>query len=162
MLVGFKVLRSILLQGAIRIQLGFKTFCLLRHCLSTKTPEFATHRVAMASRVPPLKFSQYLTQDQSPLFGKLPPEIRHPIFEFTLADYEDPKQPYPFDSEYYRPGHTCRLVSDCSLLLTCRRIYAEARLLPLPLATFTFWNVDRKWDKDVQGIFHCTFYDKRP
>lgn len=78
-------------------------------------------------------------QAQSPLFSKLPGEIRNHVFELALARSEDKNKPYRKDAYYYRPGYTCEHRSDLRLLRTCRRIYAEARHLPLQNMTATLW-----------------------
>lgn len=87
------------------------------------------------------------TQAQSPLFAKLSPEIRHQIFSYVLAEYEDMSRAYSPDQEhhaddfwmYFRPRCKAPLVIDLNLLYTCRRVYYEAHHLPMRLATHRFW-----------------------
>ncbi|KAH6874618.1 hypothetical protein BKA70DRAFT_1128915 [Coprinopsis sp. MPI-PUGE-AT-0042] len=68
-------------------------------------------------------------QSASPLFAGFPPEIRAEIFSLALSSFPDTSKPYPFDSYWYRPGYTAPKLTDLSLLVTCKRIYEEARLL---------------------------------
>ncbi|KAF2258086.1 hypothetical protein CC78DRAFT_587569 [Lojkania enalia] len=70
-------------------------------------------------------------QLQSPLFGKIPAEIRNQIFELALQEYEDSKQPYKKDTYYYRPGFRCTKRVDVDLLRICKRTYVETRFVPV-------------------------------
>jgi hypothetical protein len=78
-------------------------------------------------------------QNNSPLFNKIPAEIRNQIFEYALAEYEDDTRRYAFESYHYRPGLTCRRKIDWQLLLTCKRIWLETRVLPASLAEHVWW-----------------------
>lgn len=82
-----------------------------------------------------------LDQRQSPLFSRLPPEIRLLIFEFSLAGYRkrrrllsDPR----VAQRYVRchPAYHFPLQVDINLLLTCRLIYSEANYIPMRSAKF--------------------------
>lgn len=73
-----------------------------------------------------------LPQQQSPLFGRIPGEIRDQIFDLALTAYPGKQEPFEKNAYYYRPGFRYadqRL--DTALLRTCRRIYQEACLVPL-------------------------------
>ncbi|KAL8931467.1 MAG: hypothetical protein Q9216_007192 [Gyalolechia sp. 2 TL-2023] len=78
-------------------------------------------------------------QHNSPLFGRLPPEIRNIIFKLVLTAYEDPRRKFSPCSLYYRPGYTCGQRIDTALLLTCRLAYAETARLPAGLNELTIW-----------------------
>lgn len=64
-------------------------------------------------------------QSASPLFNRIPAEIRNQIFELALSAYDDKNKPYNNGSYYYRPDHRYAHKVDTNLLLTCRRIYNE-------------------------------------
>ncbi|KAF2440668.1 hypothetical protein P171DRAFT_524669 [Karstenula rhodostoma CBS 690.94] len=85
-------------------------------------------------------------QFQSPLFGKIPPEIRNEIFGLALTEY------VPEGNEWMgrlsetkfrgygnvlsrryvdRPGYRGLKTVDTDLLRTCKRVYDETKLLPL-------------------------------
>lgn len=63
-------------------------------------------------------------QAQSPLFSKLPPELRNEVFALALH-YFDISRPYPLNSYYRRPDYEYPEIVDPRLLFTCRRVYAE-------------------------------------
>ncbi|KAH6874647.1 hypothetical protein BKA70DRAFT_1208677 [Coprinopsis sp. MPI-PUGE-AT-0042] len=68
-------------------------------------------------------------QSASPLFTIFPPEIRAEIFSLALSSFSDTSKPYPFESYWYRPGYTAPKQTELSLLVSCKRIYEEAREL---------------------------------
>jgi hypothetical protein len=72
-------------------------------------------------------------QTESPLFSTIPAEIRQKIYTFTLRSFDDPSKPFNPEHHHYRPGHEYRQTHDLRLLQTCKRIYHEARLLPVSL-----------------------------
>ncbi|PBK64879.1 hypothetical protein ARMSODRAFT_1022864 [Armillaria solidipes] len=79
-------------------------------------------------------------QATSPLFSVIPPEIRNLIFRLALRGYPDrTKRYYPGNAFYYRPGYEHDRRIDTALLLTCRRIYDETRLLPVIENEHVFW-----------------------
>ncbi|KAI6875672.1 hypothetical protein KC323_g125 [Hortaea werneckii] len=82
------------------------------------------------------KFNEQLA---SPLFSKLPRELRDLIWAYSTAPYEDPDGKFNERAYYYRPGHTARLKSDTALLLTCRRIWLEANAMPMLQAEHSFY-----------------------
>ena len=98
-------------------------------------------------------------QSQSPLFSIIPAEIRNRIFRFACTAYEDPQRPYTFDDWCSRPGQKFCLTIDCALLRTCRRVYSEARLVPVAMNAHTFWyGIERaprntKFASDAVGYF---------
>lgn len=70
-------------------------------------------------------------QEESPLFARVPGEIRDQIFDLALTAYSGKQEPFAKDSYYYRPGFRyADQKLDTALLRTCRRIYHEARLVP--------------------------------
>jgi hypothetical protein len=78
-------------------------------------------------------------QLQSPLFGKLPGEIRNEIFELTLLPHEDESEKYPDDSYWYRPGFQAPQKSCSALLQTCKRAHAEGQKVFLRELEWAFW-----------------------
>ena len=84
-------------------------------------------------------------QEGSPLFSKLPAEIRCHIFELALAADDDTSKPYRADRKYYRPGYRYHPKIRCSLLQTCKRVYGEARLLPVSVNEHVFWLFNGPW-----------------
>lgn len=94
----------------------------------------------------PIDTSNANSQEDSPLFGRIPGEIRDHIFDLALTAYSGKQEPFEKNAYYYRPGFRYadqRL--DTALLRTCRRIYQEACLVP-------FQNYERvEWHLDVHG-----------
>lgn len=90
--------------------------------------------------------SVWCGQEQSPLFGKIPPEIRNSIFSLALHEYDDPEQTYARDTYYTRPGFKARKKLDTSLLRTCQRIWEETQnvIWQNLEVTFFFGHSDRK------------------
>lgn len=78
-------------------------------------------------------------QTQSPLYFKLPKELRDYVFKLSCTQSPKEQQGYDLNSYYYRPGHTARLKTYTSLLLTCRRTWLEANALPMREAEHAFW-----------------------
>lgn len=70
-------------------------------------------------------------QCECPLFAKLPGEIREKIYGFALGSSDDRSRPFDRQHHHYRPGHEYRQRHDFRLLETCKRVYLEARLLPV-------------------------------
>ena len=71
-------------------------------------------------------------QVESPLFSRIPGEIRDQIFDLALTAYPAKQKPFAKDSYYYRPGFRyADQKLDTALLSTCQRIYQEARLVPV-------------------------------
>lgn len=78
-------------------------------------------------------------QERSPLFSRLPAEIRLQIFELALTSSDDISQPYRADAKYYRPAYHYDQKLDCALLRSCKRVYQEARLLHVSVNEHVFW-----------------------
>ncbi|THC92063.1 hypothetical protein EYZ11_008471 [Aspergillus tanneri] len=78
-------------------------------------------------------------QDRSPLFNMLPAELRRIIYLYAFVQYESPFRSYPTDAPYYRPGCTGPKCIDIALLCTCRRVFFEARYIPLQTAVHDLW-----------------------
>ena len=82
-------------------------------------------------------------QIASPLFSKLPAEIRNHIFYYALLVYPDSEHPYSKHSFWYRPGYTHARAITVNLLLTCRRVYLETDLLPVVHNEHVVWGVEK-------------------
>lgn len=78
-------------------------------------------------------------QTQSPLFSRLPAEIRDEIYSYTFADYEDLDNLYDFDTCYRRPGYFGPRKTHTALLQTCQAIYNDCWFMPWTLARQTFF-----------------------
>ncbi|KAF1963526.1 hypothetical protein CC80DRAFT_486895 [Byssothecium circinans] len=74
-------------------------------------------------------------QNQSPLFSKLPSEVRNLIFEYAICQTPNYHCPVSGTSHTNRPGHKYKTIIDTSLLHTCRLIYYETRTIPLRSTT---------------------------
>ncbi|KAJ7512535.1 hypothetical protein B0H11DRAFT_485296 [Mycena galericulata] len=77
-------------------------------------------------------------QQQSSLF-KFTPEVRNIVFKYALVECDDLSRPYNKHEPYYRHDFKFAGKIATSLLLTCRRIYLEARLLPFAVNDHIFW-----------------------
>jgi len=72
-------------------------------------------------------------QHQSPLFIKMPKEMRDLIFEYALLAYPHPDRPYNNKERYARPGVSGHPRIAVELLLMCKAAYVEAYQLPITL-----------------------------
>lgn len=92
----------------------------------------ATHGILS---VPPAR------QEKSPLFSRIPAELRSEIFSLALTDYPDPSpgSRYAADTCYTRPSYFAPRKTDARLLRTCRAVYQEAWFLPFILREQTHW-----------------------
>ena len=86
-----------------------------------------------------LHFDHWVSQTESPLFGRIPAEIRTQIFRQALTAHYDKSRPFPPTACFYRPGHRYALKTDTNLLLTCRRVYNETAALPVAINEYCFW-----------------------
>ena len=77
-------------------------------------------------------------QLQSPLFNKIPPEIRNQIFAYVLAE-QDCAAEIPEYCYWYRPDYTRHRYIDVALLRTCRKIWLETYALPRINVTERIW-----------------------
>jgi hypothetical protein len=84
-------------------------------------------------------------QLDSRLFATLPSELRALIFAFALSPHDNVFAPYEVDRVYARPGRWFKPISEIALLQTCKRVFQEARLLPVAEATHTFWFFGGPW-----------------
>ena len=102
-------------------------------------------------------------QSSSPLFNRIPAEIRNYIFELALTAYDDHTKPYENGQWYYRPGHRYAHKVDTNLLLTCRRVLAETKDIPASINEYTCWfgrgppwastnGLTRLTDEDTVGV----------
>ncbi|KAH7064819.1 hypothetical protein B0J12DRAFT_734231 [Macrophomina phaseolina] len=117
--------------------------------------------------------SNALSQRQSPLWSKLPPELRNYIFNLAVSQHLDLSRPYPANSWYYRPGYTHAFRVYTDLLATCRLAYWETNAIPLSTATLPVWE-DRgppaapKWRfaeltaRNTALLNHVHFFVRRP
>ncbi|KAF2467140.1 uncharacterized protein BDR25DRAFT_395309 [Lindgomyces ingoldianus] len=81
----------------------------------------------------------YDPQNQSPLFNKLPAELRNSIFALAVTEEEDLSRPYDRETYYWRPGFRGPRRFNVTLLRTCKRIWLETRPLPLILLENLPW-----------------------
>ncbi|UKZ82539.1 hypothetical protein TrVFT333_010328 [Trichoderma virens FT-333] len=81
------------------------------------------------------------TQEKSPLFSILPPEVRIRIFTYVLSGYEDTLSCSLYDpnASFWRPSHRAPRKTSTELLRTCRAIYREAWFLPFTRKEQTHW-----------------------
>ncbi|ORY69795.1 uncharacterized protein BCR38DRAFT_420098 [Pseudomassariella vexata] len=86
-----------------------------------------------------IDLTDMLDQSSSVLFSTIPSEIRSYIFEYAFIPDDDFTKPYPVDRFYSRPGHRYHPKTNLALLQTCKRVFQEARVLPVACATHTFW-----------------------
>ncbi|KAG7291221.1 hypothetical protein NEMBOFW57_001233 [Staphylotrichum longicolle] len=95
----------------------------------------------MATYMQPILSLPAARQDQSPLFSRIPAELRSEIFALALADYPDPSPDSRYAAEtcYTRPSYFAPRKSDTRLLRTCRAVYQEAWFLPFVLREQTHW-----------------------
>ncbi|EWZ33442.1 hypothetical protein FOCG_16941 [Fusarium oxysporum f. sp. radicis-lycopersici 26381] len=82
-----------------------------------------------------------IPQDESPLFTKLPGEVRDSIFSYVLTDHPDPTPTKKFRENtcYTRPSYLAAQSTDTRLLRTCRAIYRETWFKPFLLREHTEW-----------------------
>ena len=119
------------------------------------------------------------SQQQSPLYSKLPQEVRDIIFSYALLPYtpasppppkpvnrlypvaEKPikhnpynpiKTPYPVNSTYSRPGQRAKVHHPTALLLVSRRTYLETSHLPVSQAAHNFYAPAQSGPSDVLDV----------
>ena len=79
----------------------------------------------------PIDTSNANPQTESPLFNRIPGEIRDHIFDLALTAYSGKQEPFEKNAYYYRPGFRyADQRIDIALLCTCRQIYQEACQVP--------------------------------
>ncbi|KAI1494365.1 hypothetical protein F5X96DRAFT_617617 [Biscogniauxia mediterranea] len=106
-------------------------------------------------------------QPNSPLFAKLPGELRESIWSFALLPYEDLDNPYDLAQRFTRPGRSAPLRVAVDLLRTCRAVYVEAYLTPfqnLPVVVFDGDSEDVPPSNLLQCMPHASerLYKLRP
>ncbi|KAH9904192.1 hypothetical protein F4778DRAFT_85715 [Xylariomycetidae sp. FL2044] len=69
-------------------------------------------------------------QPQSPVFGRLPAELREMVWRLALTCYEDMSRTHDVPWHYAMAGRRGPPRVDVGLLLTCRAVYVEAYLVP--------------------------------
>ena len=119
---------------------------ILRMAATTPEPHALTQAIrAMNNAMSAVAFTAsidlttMLDQSQSILFNRFPTEIRTRIFEYAASSSDDHNVPYEVDRIYYRPDFLYGQKSELALLQTCKRIFKEARLMPVSQAEHTFW-----------------------
>lgn len=78
-------------------------------------------------------------QVQSPLFSKLPPELRNHVYELVMSPFQDMARCFDPASNEWRPEHQAAITIDLGLMGTCKRVYQEsefARTLALQNCDF--------------------------
>ncbi|KAF2867878.1 hypothetical protein BDV95DRAFT_610317 [Massariosphaeria phaeospora] len=83
------------------------------------------------------------SQHQSPLFYKIPAEIRNEILRLALVAYDDPEKLYARETYWTRPGFKGQKKIDMQLLRVCKRIYEETKVVPLSELEVCFYFGDR-------------------
>ncbi|KAF2192360.1 hypothetical protein K469DRAFT_620529 [Zopfia rhizophila CBS 207.26] len=103
--------------------------------------------------------SSFHPQEQSPLFGTIPAEIRNEIFRLALQEYDDPNKPYNVNSYHKRPGFGGQTRVDLALLRTCKRVWLETRAIPLRDLEVCFYlgSGERKPPEYVLNHHHLNF-----
>ena len=79
-------------------------------------------------------------QSASPLYNRIPGEVRTLIFSFALTEYYDKSKPYDKDAYYYRPGYRYHRTICSNVLQTCRLVYHEAHFLAPLLNEHVEWH----------------------
>lgn len=95
--------------------------------------------ISIETRLTPENITRCNPQTRSPLFGKLPAEIRNRIFSLALLQHENLSQRYAEHDYCYRPGHRAPRIVCTGLLKTCRLVLLEANHWPMAQAVHTFW-----------------------
>ena len=95
----------------------------------------------------PIDTSNANPQMESPLFSRIPGEIRDHIFDLALTAYSGKQEPFEKNAYYYRPGFRyADQKIDTALLCTCRQIYREACQVPAQ----NYENVE--WHRPERGV----------
>ncbi|KAK5170388.1 uncharacterized protein LTR77_004975 [Saxophila tyrrhenica] len=92
-------------------------------------------------------------QIQSPLFNKIPPEIRNEIFRLTTQPYYQPDNIYSQNGLYHHQDDNLAQTQCTSLLRTCRLVWLETHALPsvhARTATHHFYLIDWPFDEASQ------------
>lgn len=78
-------------------------------------------------------------QTSSPLFNRLPAEIRNEIFSLASTTTYDKNVSYPKNAYHYRPNFRHKRYIPSSLPLTCRLVYLESHSLLATHNTYIKW-----------------------
>ena len=78
-------------------------------------------------------------QTSSPLFGRLPAEIRNEIFSLASTATYDKNVSYPKYAYHYRPNFRYKRCISSSLPLACRLVYLESHSLLAMQDTYIEW-----------------------
>ena len=93
-----------------------------------------------------LNSDRITAQGLSPLYNKIPAEVRELIWQFACIQYEDFRFPYEQSKRYCRPGQAARQSVAVEVFLTCRAIYVETFYLPFimnPIVVFDGDSLDK-------------------
>ena len=108
------------------------------------SPEHETLRVASKPAAASiLDHGQVDPQLESPIFARLPLELREMIWDYALRKYQDTSEPFSRDVPFCRPGREGPVRIAVDLLSTCRAVYLETYTLPIRLNALTDANGDR-------------------
>lgn len=66
-------------------------------------------------------------QFQSPIFSKLPPELRNQLYKLVMAPFEDMTRCFDQASVYWRPESQVPICIDLRFMATCKRVCQESR-----------------------------------
>lgn len=119
-----------------------------------------------AAHVPSSTSPTMNLQLQSPLFGKIPAEIRNEIFDLALKESYIPGEEYERETYYTRPGFLGKKKVHTELLRTCKRVYEETKTVPFRDLEVCFWLGNR--ERTPPGIINflfvhilCHFWERR-
>lgn len=90
--------------------------------------EIRKRRQEVNNKLRRMQLTDCLPQLQSPLFKILPENVRHTIFSYSLEE-QDGKTAIGLQEYFYRPDYTHYPFINTALLMVCRQIYLEARVL---------------------------------
>lgn len=97
------------------------------------------HDMAIVEKDPTVGEPAVDAQLQSPLFSKLPPEIRNQLYELVMAPFQDMTRCFDQTSICWRPESQAPVTIELRVLVTCKRVYQEsefARTLALQKCDF--------------------------
>jgi hypothetical protein len=127
-----------------------------RHTVNSTAPEGRRIRNQLRKINPSNSYEQL----QSPLFNKIPPEIRNLIFELAVTQHDDSTSPssaltkWRYYHTHFGPKFHWKVYTD--LLSTCRRIYYETNCLPMRCTTHYMNLKFRAVDKTVAWFSRLT------
>lgn len=86
--------------------------------------------LSIETKPTPVNLAKCNPQDRSPIFSRLPAEIRDEIFSLVLLQHGGLEKRVP------------RRITSTDILLTCRRVWLEANHWPMLQAVHKFWSLD--------------------